>query len=1381
MSSAAPSSDNKAPKSGQPSTATTTSNNSKRGGRNRSLSRNRSLTRPERQRPKQGMLNRTPSQKTQDAGIQADMNDSTGNLIQAQGGQPPQGESGSGPLSPAAAAAAQEQHQQRLRLQQQNQQGQGGLQQPNMRPRPRRASTLRRNGSRAGSNAPQRRPSTMARAKKKLAEREIELTAWVVVSRIFTCCIPSGLLRCCNGRKFSRIEVVQAWREKVTLCMIIALICGVLAFIIFGLTPTLCPTDSRSVIAYSTTPTDGQPATKDNHIDSVIIRGSAYPFDKMQQYLSARNIIMSPDFRAMDISSLFYDSSNPCSDYPAINVTSTQCTVPNPYNNTPLVAKPCLTFQDLSTSGPKFTGKVSFLWSDVNDLTRPDLNNIMIYDGQIFNVTQFIYGNQVFGPDVASVLYNNLRKDASLPFQRTDARKKAIGCIEAMTQVGVLENTTMGCFASKIIILTTLICVCMVVGIKFLMALTFSWFLSYRLTEKPRTVRKSSQIEKEKEEMSSNGQDLARGKNAATRKNLYTVMLVTCYSEGENSIRTTLDSLANTSYSSKHKLMLVICDGIVRGHGNKLTTPDIVVNMLDLAPGNENPKASSYLAIADGEKQHNMAKVYAGHYVYKKKRCPTIVIVKCGNPLEKDATKPGNRGKRDSQLILMSFFQRVLFADRFTELDFELFHKIHQLMNVWPDRFELCLMVDADTMVKGDSLSYMVTAMQNDHTIMGLCGETKIANKTSSWVTAIQVFEYYISHHLGKAFESVFGGVTCLPGCFCMYRIKAPKNESWVPIIANPEVIQEYNQNIVSTLHQKNLLLLGEDRYLTTLMLRTFPKRQMVFVPQAQCKTVVPDTFSVLLSQRRRWINSTIHNLLELVLVTDLCGIAFLSMQFVVLLELIGTVVLPASILFTVGMIVFAIISKTLAVLPMVLIIVIIGLPAVLIVLTTRKWIYVLWMLIYLVSLPIWNFVLPLYSFWHFDDFSWGETRKVANQKRKSGQDHGDAEGVFESGSIIMRKWEEWEKERLKALGYRIQRRHSADRGINDLPPPAASTMDLNKSPKKTSSAINLNMLVGATTPVSRSTVSGSIGRQGTLPAASTPSLGSTLNSSSGSLRGPPPNGGPRHVSHQPMPQSTPNLALSPEQQQQQQQMQRHSTVGGGMRPPRPRPPPGQMSPRPPPGSMGPGQSFEMGAMTSPGTPQPSRMSYMPTTGAQGPGPRPYPAGGANLEARHSVHGAAGPGFRPVPSARPMMGRPRPGPGPGPGPGPMQRPPPPTSQSSHPFQRPPHPQQQQQQQGNWLSGPPGQGSPRPHPSMPYGGAQQPPPPQHFVNYQQQQGPPPSSAQSKSASAPIYPLPPPVTGNNQAHTSFIGLAGDRQSRSSDTSQEASSTKQVEESS
>lgn len=40
--------------------------------------------------------------------------------------------------------------------------------------------------------------------------------------------------------------------------------------------------------------------------------------------------------------------------------------------------------------------------------------------------------------------------------------------------------------------------------------------------------------------------------------------------------------------------------------------------------------------------------------------------------------------------------------------------------------------MDADTKVLADALTYMVAAMANDITIMGLCGETRIANKRSS-------------------------------------------------------------------------------------------------------------------------------------------------------------------------------------------------------------------------------------------------------------------------------------------------------------------------------------------------------------------------------------------------------------------------------------------------------------------------------------------------------------------------------------------------------------------------------------------------------------------------------------------------------------------------
>ena len=48
---------------------------------------------------------------------------------------------------------------------------------------------------------------------------------------------------------------------------------------------------------------------------------------------------------------------------------------------------------------------------------------------------------------------------------------------------------------------------------------------------------------------------------------------------------------------------------MITGAGESKSTPDVVVDMMDLDPTMSNPKKCTYLAIADGEKQLNMAKV----------------------------------------------------------------------------------------------------------------------------------------------------------------------------------------------------------------------------------------------------------------------------------------------------------------------------------------------------------------------------------------------------------------------------------------------------------------------------------------------------------------------------------------------------------------------------------------------------------------------------------------------------------------------------------------------------------------------------------------------------------------------------------------------------
>jgi chitin synthase len=127
-----------------------------------------------------------------------------------------------------------------------------------------------------------------------------------------------------------------------------------------------------------------------------------------------------------------------------------------------------------------------------------------------------------------------------------------------------------------------------------------------------------------------------------------------------------------------------------------------------------------------------------------------------------------------------------------------------------------------------------------------------------------------------------------------MYRLRTP--DSHKPLFVSNQIVHDYAENRVDTLHLKNLLHLGEDRYLTTLVLKHFPTYKTKFVRDAHAQTVAPDSASVLLSQRRRWINSTVHNLAELVFLDQLCGFCCFSMRFVVFIDLLSTIVAPVTV-----------------------------------------------------------------------------------------------------------------------------------------------------------------------------------------------------------------------------------------------------------------------------------------------------------------------------------------------------------------------------------------------------------------------------------------------------------------------------------------------------
>ena len=72
-----------------------------------------------------------------------------------------------------------------------------------------------------------------------------------------------------------------------------------------------------------------------------------------------------------------------------------------------------------------------------------------------------------------------------------------------------------------------------------------------------------------------------------------------------------------------------------------------------------------------------------------------------------------------------------------------------------------------------------------------------------------------------------------------------------------------------------------------------------------------------------------------------------------------------------------------------------------------RQWQHVGWMIIYICAFPIYSFVLPLYSFWNQDNFTWGNTRVVIGEKGDKRVIAVEDEG-FDPRSIPLQRWDDY-------------------------------------------------------------------------------------------------------------------------------------------------------------------------------------------------------------------------------------------------------------------------------------------------------------------------------------------------------------------------------------
>ncbi|KAL2177126.1 glycosyltransferase family 2 protein [Thermothelomyces heterothallicus CBS 202.75] len=835
---------------------------------------------------------------------------------------------------------------------------------------------------------------------KKITEQPISSTrrAWVTLVWILTFWIPSPLLKYVGRMK--RPDVRMAWREKLVLCFIIALLNGILVFWIILFGKLLCPDYDK---AWSRNEVSHHLGDNDFWVS---IHGKVYDISKFwkidhgtPEYPSSRDY-MEP-LAGMDLSNYFIVpltlacpglvtdptvqlTLNTSLEYPiAEHVSGHYARDPTgPMGKVDWYSK-----RFLPRMKPYFTGNLVWepkqIKQEGDDYQRP----WFLWENRVYDLTDYMKTQEVMRNNartaflhdkIVSAVKENPGQDLTDTFRQildnanaTEAVKikNTFNCLNNRFYIGITDyRQSARCQFNRWILIAFTAVLCAVILIKFVSALQFG------------------------------------SKRRPAPQDKFVICQVPAYTEGEDSLRKALDSLTALQYDNKRKLICVICDGIVVGGGNDRPTPKIVLDILGVDP-KVDPPALPFKSVGMGSEQLNYGKVYSGLYEYEGNVVPYLVVVKVGKESEREKTKPGNRGKRDSQILLLSFLNRVHHRAPMNPLELEMFHHINNIIGVDPELYEYLLMVDADTCVREDSLNRLVAACAADAKIAGICGETSLQNEERSWWTMIQVYEYYISHHLAKAFESLFGSVTCLPGCFCMYRLRTA--DKGKPLIISDDIIREYSDCNVDTLHKKNLLSLGEDRYLTTLMTKYFPYMSYKFIPDAYCQTAAPEKWSVLLSQRRRWINSTIHNLVELMFLPEMCGFCFFSMRFIVFIDLIGTVMLPATCVYL-GWLLYTVITRTgpFPLISIVMLAAVYGLQALIFILK-RQWQHIGWMIIYILAFPVYFFILPIYSFWNQDNFTWGNTRIVIGESGKKQVVAVDDEG-FDPRSIPLQRWDDY-------------------------------------------------------------------------------------------------------------------------------------------------------------------------------------------------------------------------------------------------------------------------------------------------------------------------------------------------------------------------------------
>jgi chitin synthase len=308
--------------------------------------------------------------------------------------------------------------------------------------------------------------------------------------------------------------------------------------------------------------------------------------------------------------------------------------------------------------------------------------------------------------------------------------------------------------------------------------------------------------------------------------------VVPCYNESEEELRCSLNSLVEQRVVKGDKrLIVIICDGKVKGSGNVLTTDLVLKKILNIA----NDLETSYdYTTWNGTK--NTVYQYKCEYEYNNETVPIILIV-----------KENNYGKRDS----LVFIRRTCYLYNNIDnciVDDIIISEIGSIFN--NNKIDYIIGIDADTIFDYNCTYELIQGIDKDEQIHGCVGYVDIypqMNFASPFVI-YQYAEYMFAQCLRRQAQSnITNKVSCLSGCNQILRISEETCGEKILSIFN--YCPKEGDNIL--MHIRSYA--SEDRNHVCNMLSLYPHVKTTQTLKAISYTIVPTSISVFLSQRRRW------------------------------------------------------------------------------------------------------------------------------------------------------------------------------------------------------------------------------------------------------------------------------------------------------------------------------------------------------------------------------------------------------------------------------------------------------------------------------------------------------------------------------------------------